>query len=175
MKVVVGSLNPTKVDSVRAATKILWPERQIEVLGREAKSGVAEQPMSESETIAGARSRALQILEETDCDFAVGIEGGQYKLDNAIYLSDWAIVIDRSRREGIGGTPRYLIPEHINRHISPERDLSRVLHEEFDLADVGKKHGYAGMITGNHITRTTSNRDAVVIAFAPFVRNFFRD
>ena len=175
MKIIVGSTNPTKINSVEHALKIIWPDRAVEIVGMPTQSGVAEQSVSESETITGARNRARRIYEDADCDFAVGIEGGQYELDGQIYLSDWAVVISSDGREGIGGTPRYAIPKHINRHITQGRDHHRVLHEEYGLADVGKQHGYAGMITGNHITRTSSNRDAVVIAFAPFVRSFFKD
>lgn len=173
IKVTIGSTNPTKLEAVKQAFRIVWPDQKFEFETHNAPSGVNEQPLHEEESITGARNRARQVIKETDTDFAVGIEGGMYEVDGKWFVSDWAVVIDRFGKEGIGGTPRYHVPDHLRQHITPDHDLSAVLEDKLGTANIGKLDGYAGLMTGNHITRTTSNRDAVVIALAPFAREFF--
>lgn len=55
MKVAVGSLNPVKIEGTRAAFEALWPEEQWDVEGVNVNSGVSDQPMSDGESIKGAR------------------------------------------------------------------------------------------------------------------------
>ena len=173
IKVTIGSTNPTKLEAVKQAFRIIWPDQKFEFETFNGVSGVNEQPLHEEESITGARNRARQVIIETDTDFAVGIEGGMYKVDDKWFVSDWAIVLDQTGKEGIGGTPRYHVPDHIRTHITSDHDLSAVLEDKLGAINIGKLDGYAGMMTGNHITRTTSNRDAVIIALAPFVRRHY--
>jgi len=173
--VTVGSHNPTKLEAVQQAFTIVWPREQFKFDLLDAPSGVPEQPLGEEETIQGARNRARYVLDNSEADFAVGIEGGMYEVAGVNFVSDWAVVIDRQGREGIGGTPRYHVPEHLNRHVDAVNDLSSVLETKLGTKNIGKEHGYAGLMTGNHFTRTDSNRIAVVIALAPFVRGHYKD
>lgn len=173
MKVIVGSNNPTKLDAVRQAFAIVWPDREFSFDTLDAPSRVNDQPLSEEESIRGASNRAKFALEQTHADYAVGIEGGMYQINNQWFVSDWVVVIDSSGKQGIGGTPRYPVPQKISQHVDENYDLSAVLAEKHGHKDIGKLDGYAGLTTGNHITRTTSNRDAVVIALAIFSRNHF--
>lgn len=173
IKVSIGSTNPTKREAVKQAFMIVWPEERFEIETLDVPSGVNEQPLHEDESITGARNRAKLALDETEADYAVGIEGGMYEVDSKWFVSDWAVVIDRSGKEGIGGTPRYHVPVHLRQHITPDHDLSAVLEDKLGTANIGKLDGYAGLMTGNHITRTTSNRDAVIIALAPFIRTHY--
>ena len=173
IKVTIGSTNPTKLEAVKQAFRIVWPDQKFEFETFNGVSGVNEQPLHEEESITGARNRARQVIIETDTDFAVGIEGGMYKVDDKWFVRDWAIVLDQTGKEGIGGTPRYHVPDHIRTHITSDHDLSAVLEDKLGAINIGKLDGYAGMMTGNHITRTTSNRDAVIIALAPFVRRHY--
>lgn len=71
-RVVVGSTNEVKVNSVRLAFK---PYYDAKVVGVEVESGVGAQPLGE-ETFLGARRRAANAMKKQACDFAVGIEGG---------------------------------------------------------------------------------------------------
>lgn len=174
MKIVIGSENPTKLEATKQAFAIVWPDETFTFETHDASSGVNEQPMSEEEAIEGGRNRARFVLDNTDAEYAVGMEGGMYKVASQWFVSDWAVIRHRDGREGLAGTPRYAIPDYLAKHVKPEFDLSAVLEHKLGTKDVGRLDGYAGMTTDNHTTRTTSNRDAIVIALAPFVRDFWQ-
>ncbi len=50
IKILVGSLNPVKINAVTNAFKIVFPNNEIQCKGTHAPSGVADQPMSANET-----------------------------------------------------------------------------------------------------------------------------
>ena len=58
-RVVVGSVNPVKLEAVRLAFEGMFPEEQIDVQGVVVPSGVPDQPGSSAETLKGANKRAL--------------------------------------------------------------------------------------------------------------------
>ena len=76
MKVVVGSTNPVKINAAKQAFEKLWPDDFWEVVGHSAPSEVSDQPISDNESIIGARNRARYIMREYQPDYAVGLEGG---------------------------------------------------------------------------------------------------
>jgi non-canonical (house-cleaning) NTP pyrophosphatase len=53
VKVVVGSTNPVKIEAVKTAFEMAWPEQVWDVTGVPAASGVSVQPMSNEECIEG--------------------------------------------------------------------------------------------------------------------------
>ena len=70
--ILVGSSNPTKVNSVSQAFSFVYPNIEFEVLGKPVKSGVSNQPMGEDETLMGAENRMKNLLKN-DALFYVGI------------------------------------------------------------------------------------------------------
>jgi len=80
MKVIVGSKNPVKVGAVEESFHRYWPD--CEVIGADVASGVSAQPMSEKETINGARQRAYAALKaDSTAMYGVGVEGGVTELN----------------------------------------------------------------------------------------------
>lgn len=97
MYVMVGSANPVKVAAVERALERFDPT----VVARAVDSGVAEQPRSTRETVAGAENRARRALEAGDvaagdAAYGVGLEGGVTRFEGApgLYLVMWAAVTD---------------------------------------------------------------------------------
>lgn len=85
IRVAVGSGNPCKIDSVRAAFESCFAGvARVEVTPcPDASSGVSDQPVGDEETKRGAENRALAALEIASSssssgtiDFGVGLEGG---------------------------------------------------------------------------------------------------
>ena len=70
-------------------------------------SGVANQPMSDAETMEGALNRARNALRADDSAhygsirniryiLGVGLEGGVQKIGNCWFESGWIAIVDRS-------------------------------------------------------------------------------
>jgi inosine/xanthosine triphosphatase len=72
-----------QVNAVRQAFSLVYPDRDIEIVGFEVDSGVSHQPFTEVETLAGALTRARNAAKAFEKerggalpDLAVGLEGG---------------------------------------------------------------------------------------------------
>lgn len=75
-RVIVGSKNPVKIAAATAALSTLFPEIIIECEGVHAPSLVAEQPMTEADTQAGAINRVKYCMEHHQADYYLAMEGG---------------------------------------------------------------------------------------------------
>ncbi|MDP3683518.1 MAG: DUF84 family protein, partial [Ignavibacteria bacterium] len=78
MKILVGSKNPVKIESVREAFSYYFDS--LEVSGLEVDSKVSVQPIN-LETFTGAKNRADELFlrakeDNLSIDYFVGIEGG---------------------------------------------------------------------------------------------------
>lgn len=57
MKVIVASQNPVKINTTKLGFQLMLPDEEFEFIGVKADSGVSDQPMSNEETLNGAKSR----------------------------------------------------------------------------------------------------------------------
>jgi inosine/xanthosine triphosphatase len=99
MKIAVGSENPTKIEAVKNAFTIVWPEESWDVTGHNVGSDISDQPMSDEESIQGAKNRARKALELTKADFGVGLEGGLQQIGEYWFDSGWIVVVNKEMRE----------------------------------------------------------------------------
>lgn len=170
MKVLVGSKNEVKVAAVQQAFAALWPdEQQLEVHGVAVDSGVPEQPLSEQQTIMGARNRALRLREMDAADYNVGIEGGLCWGDNWWMECGWVVIISRWEVEGIAASPKIMIPWSGRDMIDQGADLNDVCSALFGVEQAGAKMGYFGLMTNGVVDRQRAYFDAVTFAAARFL------
>ena len=77
IRVIVGSKNPVKINSVKQAFSKAFSDLVFEIIGESSESGVSDQPIGDQETFQGAESRALFVKKKyPDADYWIGIEGG---------------------------------------------------------------------------------------------------
>lgn len=172
--VVVGSLNPVKIAAVRAVVARLSSE--IPVVGRAVASGVPDQPMGDGETQAGARTRALAALATGEGEIGVGLEGGVVMLsDGAMRTCAWAVVVDASGQEGLGGSLSMPLPPVVAERIRRGEELAHAM--DAVAQTVGTKHGRGavGILTAGLIDRQRAYEPMVAYALAPWLApEFFR-
>lgn len=169
MKVAVGSKNPVKIASVQAAFEAVWPDRTWEVEGVDVASGVSDQPMSDEESIQGARTRAAKALEASGADFGVGLEGGLQLTAGKWFDCGWIVVTDVAGREGIGSTMKMTVPPQMMELIREGKELGEACDITFGLTNSKQSQGHFGLMTNNVITRTEGYRQGVVSALAAFL------
>jgi inosine/xanthosine triphosphatase len=149
MIVRVATANAMKVEATRKAFAKYF--KKVRVEGVEAASGVSPQPISFGEIVRGARERARRAFGE--CDFAVGIEAGLFRVaavaENPFQITV-ACVTD-GRRQALGAGPFYEVPRAVVRRIVK--------------ADTGS----VAVVTRGKVSRAQVTRDAVLMALAPFV------
>ena len=168
MKIAIGSTNPTKVEAAcRAAAKV-WP--QGEVVAVAVPSGVAEQPMSDDETIRGAVNRARKALAAVDgVQIGMGVEGGVQDTPHGMFVGGWAAVVDREGCLGIGAGGRVLLPESIARRIRAGEELGPVMDDFSGRRNVKHGEGAIGIFTNGLIERTAALEIALTYALARFI------
>jgi len=167
--VAVGSLNSAKIEAARLAFSALWPAEPVSVRGCDVSSGVAAQPMTDAETIRGARNRAAGAIGFAQADYAVGIEGGLQQTEGCWFNAGWAVVIDRAGREGLGSTLRMQVPSALMDLVLAGRDLGEACDLVFGPGGGQRTEGFVGAMTGNAIHRAGALRDAVIAALTPFL------
>lgn len=168
--VAVGSRNPVKIEAVKIAFTKLWPQTKWQVEGIDVSSGVSNQPLSDSETLLGARNRAKTALLTLSADFGLGIEGGLHQLDNLWFDSAWIVALRKDGIQGIGSSIRML---------NSDKMIDMVLNQKFELGQVDdilfnktnskQNDGHFGLMTDGQITRTSAYIDAVISALARFI------
>jgi inosine/xanthosine triphosphatase len=167
MKIAVGSTNPVKVTAVRQTISRIWPEAEIVPIA--VPSGVSDMPMSDEETLLGAKNRALAARDALDADFGVGLEGGVQLEPFGWVLHGWVVVVARDGRSGIGGGGRLLLPAHIAQKVLAGTELGDVMDEVLNDHNTKQKGGAVGALTNGLVLRGETFALATAYAFAPFV------
>ncbi|HEX7897351.1 MAG TPA: DUF84 family protein [Planctomycetota bacterium] len=145
----VGTASEMKVKAARQAFARFF--KKVKVKGVDVSSGVQPQPLSFGEIARGARNRARAAFR--DCDYAVGIEAGVFRLAAVSprpFQITLACVFD-GERESLGAGPFFELPEKMVREIVK--------------ADTGS----VAVVTKGKVKRASVTRDAVLMALAPIV------
>ncbi|ORX82957.1 Maf/Ham1 [Basidiobolus meristosporus CBS 931.73] len=171
LHVAVGSKNPTKVNAAKRVLQHYFPDKNIHVHMLSVPSGVADQPMSDEETILGAKNRAKAAMEmsEADCTYAIGIEGGVCEMGGDYFQTGWAAVVDKKGDIGVGSGGRFQISNKIIAQLKSGREMGPVMDELSGIDDVRSTLGVIGIYTKGALDRSDSNTEALYLAFAKFV------
>ena len=184
MRIAIGSTREPKVEAVREAWQVFAakilndPEEEATFSGYDVSNGSPSMPLTVSDLMNGARSRAenlaLQLKKEkAEANFYVGLEGGFNVIDSQgprrqAFLESWAYVSDGYWGFfGHGGglyVPSSIADPVIDRGI----ELGIVMDRLSNQTDVGNKQGTWGILTRDILTRKHSFVIALIAAFAPF-------
>lgn len=167
MKIAVGSTNPTKVAAVESVVSRFWPD--AEIIALTVPTGVSEMPMSDDETITGARNRARAARLAVNADLGFGLEGGVHSDSLGLLLQGWVVVTDGNGREGVAGAGRLPLPPMIADRVLAGEELGPLMDDLLGEENVKSKGGAVGALTGGLIPRKQAFALGVGYALAPFV------
>jgi inosine/xanthosine triphosphatase len=170
IKIAVGSQNPVKIEATKEAFLAIWPHEEFKIEGVSVPSGVSNQPMSDEESITGAKNRAKAALQETGADYGVGLEGGLQEIKGVWFDCGWVVIVDKEGSEGIGATVKMETPPKAIDMIKQGKELGEVMDILFERTNTKQAEGHFGLMTHNAITRTRGLRDAVISALARFLQ-----
>lgn len=169
MKIAVGSTNPAKIEAVKEAFQKVWPKKKWEVIGVDVKSVVSNQPMSDTESIKGAISRAKQALKKSKADFAVGIEAGIHQIGKYWFDCGWMVVIDKEGNEGIGSSIRMHTPPRMIKMVREGKEIGEINDIIFKVKNSKHGIGHFGLMTNGAVNRTSAYTDGIISALARFI------
>lgn len=169
LRVAVGSKNPVKVGAVQAAFEAYWPELGCEIKAVDVSSGVSAQPMTDKESLQGARNRARRALDAFPAAaYGVGIEGGLQQIDTVWMDTQWVVVVNRAGKSAIGQSVRIEVPDRMVALIQQGLEMGDVIDTVFGQTNMKQAGGYIKEVTQGLINREQLCYGAVVSALAPF-------
>jgi inosine/xanthosine triphosphatase len=167
MKIVLASENPVKLDAVRNGFDIFFKRVEIECIS--TTSGVSSQPLTDRETLLGARNRVFEARKRIHgADFWVGIEGGVQAEENGLVAFAW-VVIHSAGKSGESRTATFPLPEKVAHLIAGGLELGVANDMVFKTFNSKQKNGAVGLLTKNKTNRTELYKQAVILALIPFV------
>ena len=176
MKIVVASFNPVKVAAVRQAFMACFPHRDMQVQSVAVGSGVPDQPMSDAETLSGARNRVRNAQEvHPDADFWVGLEGGLDVIEGKMVGVAWMAIGDQLGRISEARTPTLPIPPEVRRLVDTGLELGEANDRVFSAVNSKQGGGAFGLLTDGRHTRESIYAQAVELALIPFVHPLWGD
>ena len=166
MKVLVGSKNPVKIQSVRESFLTFF--QHVEVEGILVDSDVAEQPINH-ETFEGAKNRARNVKRINDqrnlsAAFFIGIEGGVLQLQDRWFGLNVVYILDQHNRDSFSTTGLYELPGAI-------KELGRAIGELANDSLDAREHGTVGFLTNGKIDRLQNQAQGVTLALIPFLND----
>jgi inosine/xanthosine triphosphatase len=178
MVIVVASTSPAKVDAVqRAADRIAAIDRSFQnvtVRTLDVTGVSPRMPMSDAETLDGARLRAATAARTVQPPFlAIGLEGG-LSTDPIATLTSWAAATD-GEQWGYGAGGRIVLPDGVMQQVNAGRELGDVI-DEIAGAQIRGTRGAWGWLTRDLVGRRQALLTATLAALAPFYnREVYRD
>ncbi len=168
IKICVGSQNPVKIACVQEAFERAFPEFSIQCEGLGAPSGVSDQPMTDEETLLGAKNRARYCKEQAKADYFVGIEGGLENVENTLLAFAWIYII-KGEQIGKAKTATFDLPPKIEELIKEGYELGEADDIVFQRENSKQKDGAVGILTKGIIDRKKYYKEAVILALIPFL------
>lgn len=157
MKIIVGSSNPTKIESVKSIFS------NAEVEGLEVSSMVSAQPFSDEETLEGAINRARECANSVKGAFGIGLEGGVTQIENDLFLCNWGALVDDKGNVYIASGARIPLPDEISEELHTGKELGDVMDVFAKKNGVRKKEGAIGIFTNENIDRMSMFSHVVLL------------
>lgn len=169
MRAVVASINPVKLAAARGGLARVFQPAELIIEGITVSSGVSDQPMSDEETLNGARQRmeAARLLRP-DADFWIGIEGGCADTAHGLTCFAWVAVTDGART-GLARTGAFILPEEVARLVRSGIELGEADDRVFGRSNSKQADGSVGLLTHGIVDRTAYYTHAVILALIPFL------
>ena len=174
MKIVVTSGNPVKIRAVRAAFESRFPDASLELVSASVDSGVSDQPMSDAETLLGARNRVLKAQKVVaDADFWVGLEGGLDFFDGRLMAFAWMVVKNAAGRTGESRSVTLPLPPGIQSLVMDGMELGEANDRVFSTVNSKQEGGAFGLLTDGLMTREGVYTQTLILALIPFVHELW--
>lgn len=174
LKVVVTSMNPVKIEAVRAAFLSRFPSYAIQLIPVSVDSGVAGQPMSDAATRQGARNRVANgRLKFPEADFWVGLEGGLDFFDQHLMAFAWMVVTGLDDRSSETRSATLPLPPKVQALVAQGLELGEANDRVFSTINSKQEGGAFGLLTDGLITRESIYTQTLILALIPFVNELW--
>ncbi|QYK00828.1 inosine/xanthosine triphosphatase [Shewanella psychrotolerans] len=174
IRITVGSKNPVKIGAANKAISLLFPNAQVICQGIHAPSDVADQPMTDNETKAGAINRVRYCEQQArlnpglTADLYIAMEGGVDRFDHGAATYAYMAVIYQGQLS-IGRSAQLPLPESVYQALENGEELGHVMDRLFNTVNIKQKGGAIALFTDGKASRESVYTQAIVLAMAPFL------
>lgn len=167
----LGTKNEAKRLAVQKAT-------ETDPICLSVPSSVADQPMSEEETIIGAINRAKAALAATpDAHIGLGLEGGL--MYDELFTKQWYLISICAAWNGselyLGKGLAFPLPNHaVERIMDEQLELSTIIDEWGKTTGSNHRGGAYSLLTEDRVSRSDVFCHAVIAAITPFVSPLYK-
>lgn len=167
LTVVVASRNPVKINAVLDSFQRMFPHYHFTAAPLDVSSGVADQPMSDEETLNGAYNRVENAFAaKPEADFWIGIEGGIAKIENSLAAFAWVVVKGKDLT-GKARSGLFFLPPAVQELIDQGMELGTADDIVFGHSNSKQKGGAVGLLTDGVVDRKELYEQAVILALIP--------
>ena len=152
MIVGIGTTNKAKIKAVQGGFAELIKE-EVHFDSFKTESGVSEQPFSDEETMQGAINRASEVLEMSNGDIGIGLEGGVVSTENGLFLCNWGALAEKGEEPIIAGGARILLPDAIAKRLLKGEELGPVMDDYCQSEGIRQHEGAMGIFTKGAVNR----------------------
>jgi inosine/xanthosine triphosphatase len=175
LKIIVASLNPVKREAVEKAFRTQFPDAEPKLSCIRVGSGVGDQPMSDAETLRGARNRVEAARAAVaDADYWVGLEGGLDVFDGQMMGFAWMAVGDRAGRISEARSATLPLPPPVQALIAGGLELGEANDRVFATVNSKQGGGAFGLLTDGLLTREGIYTETLILALVPFVHELWK-
>lgn len=168
-KIIVASKNPVKIGAALDGFNQMFPGEEFEIEGVSGVSGVSDQPMSNAETLQGARQRVESAhVAYPLADFWIGIEGGIEEAQNEMEAFAWIVVKSKEGNVARGRTGAFFLPPRVAELVREGKELGEADDIVFGRTNSKQDNGAVGLLTDNAIHRRHYYTHAIILALIPF-------
>ncbi len=147
-KIVIGSLNPAKINAVKS----VFVSNEVE--GYDANSQVSAQPMNDKETRSGAIHRAKESAQVSPGYLGIGLEGGITVDEGVCYLINWGALVDEHGHIFVASGARIPLPDEVSKPVLDGEELGIVMDRYAQKNNVRKNEGAIGIFTNGVVDRS---------------------
>lgn len=166
--VVIASANPVKVNAALGGLQRMFPDTQFKAEPVSVPSDVADQPMTDAETLQGATNRVQNAFDSfPQADFWIGIEGGVASIGNELAAFAWVVVKSKDL-QGKARSGTFFLPRAVTELVEQGIELGTADDMVFNHSNSKQKGGAIGILTNNVLDRKELYEQAVVLALVPF-------
>ncbi len=160
--IVVGSMNPVKVEAVRSVMEKIYGEVRITAV--DAPSGVPPQPFGD-QTHQGSLNRARAALGSHD--MAVGIEAGVFEMLDGLYDIQHCSIVSSDGRETYGQGSGFRYPDAIAEQVRAGMTVGDAVKKVYGDSDIGRRQGAVGLLSRGLLDRKSLTEQSVMAAMIP--------
>lgn len=162
--IIAATTNPAKIQAILQGFSDLFTSQSCHIEGVKVDSGVAAQPMTNLETLTGARQRVAHARQlRPDASFWVAIEAG-IEGNNAFA----SVVVENQHQRGESRSASFMLPQAVMQRIVAGHELGEEMARLTGIDNIRQKGGAIGAFTAGVLSRSSVYYQAVVLALCPF-------